>query len=132
MLLGGQGHPGAAHQGPHPLGAVELVAAEPQQVDAQLLHGQGDVAHGLGAIAVEQGAPLAAEGTDGGQGLEHADLVVGGHHRHQQGVWPHDVGQLIKIHQAIAPHRQHGDGESVPRQPGQGIEHGSVFGGEGH
>ena len=85
MLLGGQGQIGAPQQSANALGPIELVAAQRQQIDADIGHGQGNVADGLGGIAMEEHAALAAEGGDGGQGLQHADFIVGRHHRQQQG-----------------------------------------------
>jgi hypothetical protein len=107
------------------------VAAEAQQVDAQVGWLEGDVPHGLGPVAVEGNAPLAAEGPDRGQGLEHADFVVGGHYAHHQGGWAEGLFELAQIHQAIAANGQFAELEAVAGQVAQGIEHGSVFRGQG-
>ena len=103
------------------------MAAEAEQVDAQLRHRQGDVAGGLGGIHVQQHAAALAEGGDRGQGLEHADLVVGGHHADQQHVVAQGRLEPGQIHQAIGRHRQQLQGEAVAAQIGQGVEHGPVL-----
>ena len=86
MELGSQLEPRAHQQGPYPLRSIKLVATEAEQVDAQFVDGKRDVAGGLGRVHVQQHSPLPAEGGDSGQGLEHADFVVGGHHAQQQHV----------------------------------------------
>ena len=132
MELGGEREGPADRQGTDALGSIELVGAEAEQVDAQLGGLEGKVAHGLGAVAVEGDSPLAAEGADRGQGLEHADFVVGGHHAHHQGLGAQGRFELVQIHQAIAAHRQFAEPEAMAGQVAQGIEHGPVFRGQGH
>ena len=107
------------------------MAAEAEQVDAERRRLQGDVAHGLGGIAVETDASLAAEGADGRQRLQHTDLVVGGHHAHQQRVGPQGRFQHRRLQQAIGPHRQHGERKAMPFEVPQWIEHRAVFRGHG-
>ena len=72
---------------------------------------------------MEQNPLAPAEGGDGLQGLQHADLIVGSHHREQQGVGGEGLGEAIEIHQAIGPHRQDGERSALTRQGGEGIEH---------
>jgi hypothetical protein len=132
VQLGGQLQAGAHQQGPHPLGPAALVAAEAEQVDAQLLHGQGQVAGGLGGVHVQQGALAVAEGRQRGQGLEHADLVVGGHHAHQQHVVAEGMLQRCGTEAAIAVHRQQGEGEAMAFEIVQGIQHRPVFAHQAH
>ena len=123
--------PGRISKAPMPGGAVELVAAEAEQIDPQGLHVEGDVAHRLGGVAMEQNPMAPAQRRNLRQRLEHADLVVGGHHRNQQGVGADRCRQLPQIHQTIRLDRQHGEREAMARQPGHRIEHRPVFGRQG-
>ncbi len=76
-------------------------------------------------------APLAAERPDGGEGLQHADLVVGGHHAHQQGVVAQGLAESVQVHQAIGLHRQHGELKAMAGQIAQGLQHRPVLRGQG-
>ena len=132
VLLGGHLHPRANQQGADALGAVALVAAEAEEVDAQLLHGQGGVAGGLGGVAVEQHAPLAAELGDRGQGRQHADLVIGGHGAEQQHIGLQGRLQLGQIRQTVGLYGQQGERKAMALQVAQRIQHGPMFSGQAH
>jgi len=65
------------------LGSIELVAGERQQVDAERIDVERDLAGRLGRVGMHQAAVGARQPGDLGDRLEGADLVVGVHHRDQ-------------------------------------------------
>ena len=88
MELGLELHTRCHQQSANALGAIELVAAEAEQINA---HGQGLQAlmtHQLGAIDMHRDPLRPAQGSDVGDWLQHADLVVGGHHADHHRVRP--------------------------------------------
>ena len=79
---------------------------------------------------METDAAGAAKLGDGPDRLQHADLIVGGHHAHQQRVVPQVLGELLEIHQPRGGHRQFRERKAVAAQVAQRIEHCLVFGAE--
>ena len=63
-----------------PLRGVELVAGDRQQVDAERLDVERQLAHRLRGVCVDEHAALVRHGRDLGDRLNRADLVVGVHH----------------------------------------------------
>jgi hypothetical protein len=72
------------------------VRGERRQIDVELLDVERCLAHALNGVGVQQHAALARDGADFLDGLHGADLVVGEHDRHQDGVVgdgaPHGIG----------------------------------------
>ena len=77
-----------------PLGAIHLVGRETEQVDAQLLDVDGELADRLGGVAVQQHAALFTQPADLGQRLDCADLVVGQHHGNDDRIVAQGLGHL--------------------------------------
>ena len=61
-------------------------------------------------------------------GLEHADLVVGGHDGDQDGLVVDGPLQVFEIDEAVGLHRQVGDAVAVLLQALAGVQHGLVLG----
>ena len=57
-----------------------------EKVDSVALHVERDLAHRLGGIAMKRNRALTAERGDFTNRLQHADLVIRRHHRHEEGV----------------------------------------------
>jgi len=87
-LAGRQGDAVADVQGADPLGAVELMGRDRQQIDAQGAHIQRKLAGGLHSVGVHQRAVGMGSGGDVRQGLHRADFVVGVHDADQDGIRP--------------------------------------------
>ena len=81
---------------------VELVSAETDQITAQLLCPQRQVAVGLGRIGMHGDALTGADGAQLLDRLDHPDLIVGHHHAHQLGVGLDGLLQLLHLDQTIA------------------------------
>jgi len=73
----------------------------------------------------------AADGAQGGDVLDHADLVVHRHDRGQDGVGADRSLEDFQIHQAVVHHVQVGDLEAFALQLTHGVEHGLVLGLDG-
>src|SRR5215469_15499826 len=112
----------------HTLGSVHFVRGNRHDVNVLLDHVDGNLAHRLGGVGVEDDAALVAQLADLGPGLQHTDFVVGGHDGDQNGLVGHGVLQLVEIYEAVFLHRQVGDAVSVFLQALAGIEHRLVFG----
>ena len=112
----------------HALGAVNLVAGEREHVDVVGDHVDRNLAHRLHRVGVEDDALLMAELADFADGLQHADLVVGGHDGDQDGLVVHGALQVFEIDQAVGLHRQIGDAVAVLFQALAGVQHGLVLG----
>jgi hypothetical protein len=112
----------------HPLRSVDLVGGAREQVDADVLDVERDLAERLGGVGVEQHVALRTDLADGGQGLERADLAVRGHHRDQDRALADGVGDAVRVDEAPTVYRQHGRGEALPLEGGAGIEHGGMLG----
>ena len=91
----GQRYPLPGVQHPTPLGTVELVGGEGQQVDVLGSHVNGQMARRLHRVGVEGDAPLPAHRTDLGDGQDGTNLVVGVHNGHQGGVLPDSLRHLL-------------------------------------
>src|SRR5262249_28415440 len=65
---------------------VDLMAGYRHEVDAHGIDVERELAEGLRCVGVEEDAPRAAERTDLGKRLDHADLVMRRHHRDQRGL----------------------------------------------
>ena len=80
---------------------------------------------------MEEHAALVAQRANLANGLQRANLVVGGHDRHQDGLVIHGALQVVEIDAAVLLHRQVGDAESVLLQALAGVEHRFVLDGLG-
>ncbi len=122
----------AAHvQRAYALGPVGLVGREAEQVDGLRAHVERGLAAGLGRVHMEEDALAAAQRADGVDVLHHADLVVHGHHRDQDGVGPDGGLQHFKVDEAVGQHIQVGHFKAHALQLTHGVEHGLVLGLDG-
>src|SRR5262249_17478236 len=78
-------------------GAVDLVRREAHQVDIERVDVDGQLADGLGGVAMKQHAARFADASDVGDGLDDADLVVGEHDRDEARVVAKGVGDFSWI-----------------------------------
>ncbi len=115
----------------HALGAVELVRAQRQHVHRRGAHIQGQLAGGLGGVAVEQHAGLTANCADGVDIVDHPGLVIGVHDRHQHGVLAQGVRHRPGVDATVRARRQVGHRHTGTLQPAAGVEHRLVFAGGG-
>ena len=80
-----------------PLGGVDLVAAEGEQIRPQFFHGEGQLAKPLNSVHMEQGRGLVP--ADGPGGRLHREngtgFVVHQHHAHQDGAAVNGVRQSL-------------------------------------
>eukprot|EP00166_Cyanidium_caldarium_P004146 ctg_428.g299 len=111
--------------------AVQLVAADGQQVDVHLLHIDRYLAHRLRGVTVEEHFALAAHAPDLLYRLNGADLVVHHHHRHQRRVVADSLAQPPHVQAAVGVHRQVRDLEPLALQVAARIQHALVLGGGG-
>lgn len=130
MHLGFQPHPRlAAHiQRAYALGTVSLVRSQAHQVHRQA--GQIDV-HTPGrlrGVHMENHAFFTAQGADGRDVLDDADLVIDKHHARQDGVGPYRRLQHLEVQQAIGLHVQISHFKTLALQFAAGVQHGLVFG----
>jgi hypothetical protein len=79
------------------------------QVDVDVVQLQGKPAGGLDGIGVKEHAPLAAYAADLDHGLYSADLVVGEHHAHQDGIGTDGGCYLVGVDAPIFIHVHRGD-----------------------
>ena len=115
------------HQGADALGTVELVGTEADEVQSERIRLQGDVAQGLGGIAVQANATLTADRRQFSQGLNHSDLVIGRHHADQSGLRGDRLLQLLGGDQPIGAWGQQGHPEALAPQLLQRVEHSVVL-----
>src|SRR5208282_6045252 len=97
---GGELHTGVAAaniQRANALGAVNLVAANGQQVDVVFLYVDRNLANGLHAVRGEENAVFLGDFADLGDGIDDANLVVGVHDGDQNGGRANGGFQLIQV-----------------------------------
>ena len=121
------GHPTSDVQGTNPLGAVDLVPRDGQEIHTQRLDMDGNLAESLDRIGVEQDVPLAAHLGDLGDREEHSRLVVGVHEADQNRVRPDRSSHLVRIQHTLAVHRQPRDRAPLTLQMIGGMEDGVML-----
>ena len=109
-----QPHAAADVQHAHPLRGVQLVPRHGQQIDAEFLHVQRQLARGLGGVGMQQHAFGPCESGDLPDGLQRADLVVGVHDADQIGPFRDHLSHSVGIDAAAAVHRHDGDAAAEP------------------
>ena len=72
-----------------------------EQIYVQRLHVYGQLPEGLYGIRMEQNAPLFCDGPDLSDGLYGADLIIGKHDADQDGIRPHSLSELSRIHKPV-------------------------------
>ena len=115
-------------QGADALGAVHLVTAEAQQVDAHFLDVDRNLADGLHGVSVEEDALFLAKFADGLDRQQRADFVVGGHDRDKDRLVGHRFADLLGRDLAELVHGQVGDLEAVFFEALAGVERRLVLG----
>ena len=86
---------------------VHLVRGDRDQVGAGRFDVERHLTDRLHGVGVQPHAARPAGPGEGGERLEHADLVVGRHHRRQHRLVGERRREAIRIDQAVAFHRQH-------------------------
>ncbi len=111
---------------------VNLVAGNRQQVDLHRLDIERDLAKGLRRIGVEQHAPGAAQRADFGEWLDDPDLVVRGHHRHEERALGQRLFERGERDEAVRLDWKIGHREAFPLQFPAAFEHAFVLGLQGY
>ena len=119
--------PAADVERPDALRPVHLVRRQAEQVDAHLLHVQGNLSDRLGGVRVKEDPALFADRPDLPKGLKRPDLVVGGHDRDQDSPVRDRLQDLLRGHPAVTVHRQAGDPASATLQGFADIQDGFVL-----
>src|SRR5208282_1379452 len=112
-------------------GPVKLVGSYGGEVDVLFLDVHWNFSYRLDRVGVEQDAALAADGADLGDGLQHADLVVGEHDRDQDGLVVERALQVVEIDQPVFAYREVGEAVALFLQMLAAIEHRLVLGDAG-
>ena len=123
--------PPAHEAGADALGPVDLVRRDGHEVDVPLVNVDGDLADHLGGVGVEGDLLGAAELADLGHGLDHADLVVHGHHTDMGGVGSHGRFELFQVDQAVLLDGEVGDVEAFVLEMAAAVEYAFVLGLDG-
>ena len=128
------GHPGAFPdiETGHPLGPVDLVAREGEQVDAESVDVDRYLPKGLDGIDVKGNPVPARDLPKLAHGLERPHLGVGVHERDEDGVRSNGLLQILRPDHTVFVHGKIGDGEALRLQRLAGAEHGVVLDLRGH
>jgi len=118
-------------EGPYALRAVELVGGERDEVEPERLHVQRDLARRLRRVAVEEHAAPLREPPQLRQRLHDADLVVGVHHRQQDGAIAERPRHVVGVDEAIRPHREAGHVKALALEPRARVQDRAVLGRDG-
>ena len=104
------------------LGPINLVRGKRHQVHLQLGQVDGQLAHALRRIDMEQDGAFAAQLADGRDIGNRPDLVIHLHQRDQDGVVTQRVGQLLRFDHATRQRAQVGELEAFLFQLPAGIQ----------
>src|SRR6185369_11664273 len=111
--------------------AVNLVCRDRHKVDVVLGYVDGNFAHGLNAVRVEQNSAFAAELADFTPRLQNTNFVVGSHDRDKDRLVIDGALEIVEIDQAVFLHGQVGYAIAVFLQTLTGVENGFVLGHRG-
>ena len=127
--LGEEGCPRADVEDADALGAVDLVAGERQQIDAEAIDVEVEVAGGLDGVRVDSDARVALldDADDIGDIVDRADHVVGVDDGDQRRLVVERGGEGLDIDEALAVDREVGDAEALLLQALGGVEDGVVL-----
>ena len=114
-------------EGTDALGAVEFMGRKGQKIDVHGLHVDGDMGRGLDRVGMEQDPLFPAEGADLRHGLQGPDLVVGEHHRHENGFARHRLLQVVETDAAFGVHIEKGHVKAVLLEELGSVEHGMML-----
>src|SRR6266568_61370 len=110
------------------LRAVDLVCGHGQQIHLQLLQVDGNLSGGLHRVAVKDDAFGPADLADLGDRLDHADLVVHHHHRHEDGIGAEGRLEFVQVEQAVLLRIEVGRHEALALELAHRVEHRLVLG----
>src|SRR5216683_2235617 len=110
------------------LRAVHLVRGHRQKVRFQLLQVDRDLSGGLHRVAVEDDAFRAADLADLGYRLDHADLVVHHHHRHEDGIGAEGRLEFFQVEQPVLLRIEVSRFEPLALELAHRVEHRLVLG----
>ena len=102
---------------------MELVAAERKQVDILLFYVDFHIPHSLYRVGVKQHAVPLADGSDRGNGLNGADLIVGVHNGDKSRSIRDGGLYFFRTDNAVSVYVQIGDGKALFFQCGTGVQH---------
>src|SRR6266849_2669493 len=110
------------------LRAVHLVRGHRQKIRFQLLQVDRDLSGGLHRVAVEDDAFRAADLADLGYRLDHADLVVHHHHRHEDGIGAEGRLEFFQVEQPVLLRIEVSRFEPLALELAHRVEHRLVLG----
>ena len=105
------------------------MAADGEHVDAFFNRSDGQIAEGLDGVDVEGDALFFGDGTDIGDGLNHARFIVGVHGRNEDRIVPHGSGDGICRSTAVTIDGNIGHVIALFFQGLEGSQDGMVFDG---
>ena len=122
--------PRRIHSAPVPFGPPNLWPDSDSRSTPRLSNRHGNLADRLDRVGMEEGAVRAGDGGELRDRLNRAHLVVGVHHRHEDGVRPEGGAQVLSGEST--PDSPTGSSVNDPAPPGerlQRVQHGFVFDG---
>ena len=112
-------------------GGVELVAGYGQQIELQALEVDGNFSGGLDGIGVEVDVGFGGNVADFGEGLNHAELIVGLHHGDENGLGAKSMAKIAEIDETITIDGKIRDGDTLCFECLASIEDGFMLDGGG-
>src|SRR5262249_38265103 len=100
-------------QGADPLGSINLVGAEADQIGPAGFHIEGHFAGRLGGVAMKEYAFFLANRADLGNGMQGADFIIGGHDADENSLIRDGVDKLLGAYLPEGINRQVGDDKAV-------------------
>ena len=123
----------AAHpEHPDTLGAVELVTRDREQIDRQIPQRQGQLAHRLGGVDMQQDPGLPGDLADSSDVVDGTQLIVDMHDAGQDRIRPQALRDGLGLNQPLGIGRHVGHLETAGFQPGTAVENGLVLDRRGH
>ena len=123
----------AAHvQSANTLRSVDLVRTQRHEIDLERTRVERQQPRRLHRVAMHERPPRVRDASHFAERMEHADLVVAGHHADEQRVVRYRLGQLLQVQTAGRVDAERRNAESLPLHGPARIEHGAMFGGNRH
>ena len=113
------------------LRAVDLVSAQSEQVNTELLHVGRDLAGALDTVGVERNPGVAGQPRDPGNGLNRAQLVVGVHDGDQHGFRAQCLAHVLDGNDSVRTAGEPGDSDAPAFKAAAGVEDGRMLDGTG-
>src|SRR3990170_4416003 len=102
-----------------------------KQVNAELIDIDLYVPRRLDGIGMEINASFTSHLTDFSNRLDGAHLIIGMHHRNQNGFVGDSLFDIVRVHQTLLIHLEVGNGSAPLLQELAGLQYSMVFDGAG-